>query len=80
MRPASDLVSGMAATWRVMQETLARYTPARLEETVEDEDDDGQVVTFTRGWVIWHVFEHDLHHGGEISFSLGMHGLSVPNI
>jgi hypothetical protein len=22
----------------------------------------------SRQWVIWHVIEHDLHHGGELSF------------
>jgi uncharacterized damage-inducible protein DinB len=29
----------------------------------------------TRGWVIWHLIEHDLHHGGEISLILGSHSL-----
>ncbi len=29
-----------------------------------------------RGWVVWHVMEHDVHHGGEISQILGSHGLS----
>ena len=26
----------------------------------------------TRQWVIWHLIEHDVHHGGEISLTLGM--------
>src|SRR5438105_1590813 len=30
---------------------------------------------FTRAGVVWHVMEHDLHHGGELSLTLGMHGL-----
>jgi uncharacterized damage-inducible protein DinB len=25
---------------------------------------------------VWHVAEHDLHHGGEISLTLGVHGLA----
>jgi uncharacterized damage-inducible protein DinB len=25
--------------------------------------------------VIWHLMEHDLHHGGEISQVLGSHGI-----
>ena len=29
---------------------------------------------------IWHIIEHDLHHGGELSFSLGMHGLTAPDL
>lgn len=79
-RSADELVSGLAKTWQVMQETLERYTLADLQSTVQDEEDDGQIVTYTRGWVIWHVIEHDLHHGGEIGYSLGMHGLIAPDI
>lgn len=26
-------------------------------------------------WIIWHVLEHDIHHGSEISTILGVHGL-----
>jgi hypothetical protein len=33
-----------------------------------------------RKWVIWHLLEHDLHHGGELSFVLGMHGLAAPDL
>ena len=29
----------------------------------------------SRSWVIYHVMEHDLHHGGEVSLILGMNGL-----
>jgi hypothetical protein len=32
--------------------------------------------THHRGWVAWHVMEHDLHHAGEISQILGTKGLS----
>jgi uncharacterized damage-inducible protein DinB len=28
-------------------------------------------------WIIWHVLEHDIHHGSEISTTLGVHGLPV---
>lgn len=28
-------------------------------------------------WIIWHVLEHDIHHGSEISTTLGMHDLPV---
>ena len=27
-----------------------------------------------RRFIVWHVAEHDIHHGGEISIILGMHG------
>ncbi len=26
----------------------------------------GEDQTYTRQWVIWHLIEHDLHHGGEL--------------
>jgi len=75
-RSAEELVSGLEQTWQVIQEVLERYTLADLQSTVQDEWE-GQVYTLTRGWVIWHVMEHDLHHGGEIAYSLGMHGLTA---
>ncbi|HKF37994.1 MAG TPA: DinB family protein [Ktedonobacteraceae bacterium] len=78
-RTASELVSGLEKTWQVMQEVLGRYTLADLQSTVQDEWE-GQIYTYTRGWVIWHVIEHDIHHGGEIAYSLGMHGLTAPDI
>ena len=78
-RSADELVSGLEKTWQVIQEVLERYTLADLQAPVEDEWE-GQTYTYTRGWVIWHVMEHDLHHGGEIAYSLGMHGLTAPDI
>jgi uncharacterized damage-inducible protein DinB len=78
-RSADELVSGLEQTWQVIQEVLGRYTLADLQSPVQDEWE-GKISTYTRGWVIWHVMEHDLHHGGEIAYSLGMHGLPAPDI
>jgi uncharacterized damage-inducible protein DinB len=78
-RSPSELVSGLEKTWQVIQEVLGRYTLSDLQSTVEDESE-GEIYTLSRGWVIWHVMEHDLHHGGEIAYSLGMHGLTAPDI
>lgn len=30
-----------------------------------------------RGWIIWHVLEHAIHHGGELSLALGEYGLET---
>jgi len=30
--------------------------------------------TFTVGWIIWHVLEHEIHHRGELSMALGLLG------
>ncbi|QBD76085.1 DinB family protein [Ktedonosporobacter rubrisoli] len=79
-RSASELVSGLEITWQIIQNMLERLTIADLEEVFHDTDDDGEEETFTRQWVIWHLIEHDLHHGGEISFALGMHGIPAINL
>ncbi len=31
----------------------------------------------SRQWIIWGVLQHDIHHGSEISTTLGVHGLPV---
>jgi uncharacterized damage-inducible protein DinB len=78
-RSANDLAGGLRETWRVMHQALAGFTPAEMQATVRGEWR-GQPFEFVRGWIVWHVIEHDLHHGGEIAFTLGMHGLAAPNI
>ncbi|MEO7003429.1 MAG: DinB family protein [Ktedonobacterales bacterium] len=72
-RNAAELEEGLETTWRLLKSCLTRWTPADLDATFTDPDD-GQ--TFTRRWVVWHVLEHDLHHGGELSLSLGIHHLA----
>ena len=75
-RSAAELVSGLERTWQVIQDALQRWTVADLEVEVRDTNDNGEEVILTRQWVIWHLIEHDLHHGGELSYVLGMHGLT----
>ncbi len=75
-RSAAELVNGLQATWQVIQDALNHWTIADLAEIVHDTDENGEDQTYTRQWVIWHLIEHDLHHGGELSFTLGMHGLT----
>ena len=81
-QPASsaELISGLETTWKVIQDCLRRWTTADLDEIFHDTDDNGEDHALTRQWVLWHLIEHDLHHGGEISFMLGMHGLGGINI
>lgn len=76
-RTAAELVSDLETTWQVIQDALQRWTIADLDEVLHDTGENGGDETFTRQWVIWHLIEHDLHHGGEISFTLGMHGLAA---
>lgn len=78
-RTARELVEGFEATWRTMASAFARYTPADLTETLSGVRK-GHTYAHQRGWVVWHVLEHDLHHGGEIGFSLGAHDLPAPDL
>jgi uncharacterized damage-inducible protein DinB len=72
---AAELVQGLDRTWRLMADCLARWTPADMRQTFPDDGDGGAPVEVPRAWVVWHVLEHDLHHGGEVSLTLGMHGI-----
>jgi uncharacterized damage-inducible protein DinB len=72
---ATELVQGLDHTWQFVANCLARWSSADMQQTFPDEED-GKPIELSRAWVVWHVLEHDLHHGGEISFALGMHGLS----
>lgn len=74
-RTAAQLVRGLEDTWEVIQDTLKAWSLPDLAVTVQDTDDNGEVHTYTRQWVLWHLIEHDMHHGGELSYTLGMHGL-----
>jgi uncharacterized damage-inducible protein DinB len=78
-RTAPELVEGLTATWQAMHSALAHFTPEDLAETLTGVRK-GHTYAHQRGWVVWHVLEHDLHHGGEIGFALGMHGLSAPDL
>jgi uncharacterized damage-inducible protein DinB len=75
-RTAAELARGLDRTWQLMADCLARWSPGDMRQTLPD-DWDGQQVELSRAWVVWHVLEHDLHHGGEVSLTLGMHGLQA---
>jgi len=72
---AAELAQGLASTWAMMAECLARWSPAEIRQTFPDVDETGAPVEVSRAWVVWHVLEHDLHHGGEVSVTLGVHGI-----
>ena len=74
IRSAAELVEGLEESWQLMQNSLAHWTLADLDYVFEGAYS-GEDYSLTRQWIIWHVIEHDLHHGGEISLTLGAHGL-----
>lgn len=75
---AAELAAGLDRSWNFVAERLARWSPADLRHAFPDgEGDDGAPSEVSRAWVVWHVLEHDLHHGGELSLTLGMHGIDA---
>ncbi|HEY7126231.1 MAG TPA: DinB family protein [Ktedonobacterales bacterium] len=78
-RTAQEFVEGLEITWQLMQACLVRWTPADLEYVFRGEWR-GEPYALSRQWVIWHLIEHDLHHGGELSLTLGIHGLAAPDL
>ena len=78
---ASELVAGLKSTWRMVADALARWTAADLEQIFQPpavlrEDEREHFPPFSRQWIIWHVLEHEIHHGGELSLALGGYGLA----
>ncbi|HEX5937784.1 MAG TPA: DinB family protein [Actinomycetota bacterium] len=73
-REAGEIVDGLVRTWAMVDDRLRRWTPDDLDVEFSRRRRSG-TETFTRAWVIWHLIEHDLHHGGEISLVLGTNGL-----
>ncbi|GIK54349.1 MAG: DinB family protein [Chloroflexi bacterium] len=78
-RSAAELARGLDETWAFIETRLQRWTLEECALTFPDEWD-GQTYDVSRSWVIYHVLEHDLHHGGEVSLILGMNGLQAPDI
>ncbi|MBI5568090.1 MAG: DUF664 domain-containing protein [Chloroflexi bacterium] len=75
----AELVNGLQLTWNVMAAALDRWSANDLAESFT-RIRYGETATLSRRWVVWHLIEHDLHHGGELFYSLGMHGLPTPDI
>jgi uncharacterized damage-inducible protein DinB len=78
-RTADELVEGLNTSWRFMADLLNKWDSADMQHTFPFESD-GHHYDNSRSWVTWHIVEHDLHHGGEISIILGMHDLQAPDV
>ena len=78
-RSAAELARGLDETWAFIESRLRRWTAEERAKTFPDEWE-GVVSDVSRSWVIYHVLEHDLHHGGEVSLLLGMNKLAGPDI
>jgi uncharacterized damage-inducible protein DinB len=75
---AQTLVEGLGSTWSSLAACLRKWTEVDLGQGFRRPvpNDEGERPWRTRQYIVWHVAEHDVHHGGEISLTLGIHGLS----
>lgn len=74
-RSSESLVGGLIQTWDGMQAAISDWSADAWQQTWPGEYQ-GEPEIITRPWVIWHLIEHDLFHGGEISLTLGAHGIA----
>lgn len=78
---AAELAAGLEATWGMTVHALARWSPADLGHvfsppSVLSEAEQRAFGELTSQWIIWHVREHEIHDGGELSLALGALGLA----
>lgn len=74
-RGPAEIVEGLERSWAMIEDCLRRWTQDDLAVEFSRRRRSGSQM-FTRQWVVWHLIEHDLHHGGEISLILGSNGLT----
>jgi uncharacterized damage-inducible protein DinB len=71
-RTAAEIVDAFHLTWGLVAACLERWTAADITVPIPQRGTDRLT---TRGWVLWHLMEHEAHHGGAISLVLTTHGL-----
>lgn len=73
-RRPDELVFALESSWAIVARCLERWTPEMLDAEFERERD-GRIQVHTRQSVLMRLITHDASHAGEISQTLGMHGL-----
>jgi uncharacterized damage-inducible protein DinB len=73
-RSAAELVMALQTTWSIVDGCLDRWTPETLDEKVERRFND-TVQVHSKGSILQRLLTHDAYHCGELSQTLGIHGL-----
>ena len=73
-RSAAELVWAIDTTWAIVEGCLDRWTPESLDETIERRYAD-QVQVHSRSSILQRLLTHEAYHCGELSQTLGIHGL-----
>lgn len=76
-RTAAEIVTALRVTWETIAACLERW---RADDLTVQMPQPRSNRTTTRGWVTWHLMEHEAHHGGAISVVLGSNGLPGLNL
>ena len=75
----TELLRWLEASWRMIETTLTTWTVADLRQSYRYTRE-GKMYVVSRQWTIWRIMAHDLHHGGQIAFALGMQGIDIPDL
>jgi uncharacterized damage-inducible protein DinB len=73
-RSADELVGALDSTFAIVEACLDAWTLAMLADPIRREYA-GSAQVHTRGSVLQRLFSHDAYHCGELSQTLGIHGL-----
>ena len=73
-RGAEELIHALDSTFAIVEGCLDRWTVDSLGETIRREFL-GSSSTHARGSILQRLFSHDAYHCGELSQTLGIHGL-----
>src|SRR5262245_33401031 len=73
---AARLAGGFRTSWELVATVLDRWTVDTMDQTYTTR----RGFVRSRQWIIWHLIEHDLHHGGELFYTLGANGIKVPDL
>jgi uncharacterized damage-inducible protein DinB len=73
-RGADELAGALDSTWLIIDGVLDRWTPDDLDRTV-DRNYAGHHQVHTRASILQRLFTHEAYHCGELSQTLGIHGL-----
>ena len=73
-RSAGELVEALDSTFRIVEGCLDRWTIDDLATTVQRTLGE-TVQTHTRGSILQRLLTHEAYHCGELSQTLGIHGL-----
>jgi uncharacterized damage-inducible protein DinB len=78
-RSADELAAAFDATFDVVEGCLDRWTIDMLPDEIERHYG-GTVQVHTRGSILQRMMTHEAWHAGELSQTLGIHGIAQPDL